>query len=131
MLREQIKAAVNRGVEATVHAASITHAGWKGTGYIITDPKTGAGDYKISGGADGGFATGLVYATGIAIVFIGGAGPYFIKTPALVFASEPIIAALVVTLKVLLIAAISSTILSNDFTALDAFLLSLMGLWPP
>jgi hypothetical protein len=38
-----------------VHQAPITHHGWTGEGYIILDPETGAGAYKISGGADGGW----------------------------------------------------------------------------
>lgn len=29
--------------------------GWSGAGYIITDPVTGDGAYKISGGGNGGF----------------------------------------------------------------------------
>jgi len=28
--------------------------GWSGAGYIITDPRTGSGAYKISGGVNGG-----------------------------------------------------------------------------
>jgi hypothetical protein len=38
-----------------VHQSPITQSGWTGTGYIITDPVTGAGAYKISGGANGAF----------------------------------------------------------------------------
>jgi hypothetical protein len=33
--------------------------GWSGAGYIILDPEPGAGAYKISGGANGSFFTGL------------------------------------------------------------------------
>jgi hypothetical protein len=41
------------GKEVTVHQAPITQSGWTGSGYIITDPTTGAGAYKIAGGANG------------------------------------------------------------------------------
>jgi hypothetical protein len=38
----------------TVHEQPINAFGWYGSGYIITDPNTGAGAYKISAGAGGG-----------------------------------------------------------------------------
>ncbi|MEW5837730.1 MAG: hypothetical protein AB1717_02725 [Pseudomonadota bacterium] len=37
-----------------MHQADITVNGWTGSGYIILDPETGAGAYKISGGMNGG-----------------------------------------------------------------------------
>lgn len=49
----EIQSAVAAGKEVTVHQAPITQSGWTGSGYIITDPATGAGAYKISGGANG------------------------------------------------------------------------------
>jgi hypothetical protein len=54
--------ALSAGNEVTVHQSPITQSGWTGTGYIITDPVTGAGAYKISGGANGAvlFTEGLV-----------------------------------------------------------------------
>lgn len=43
------------GKEITVHTDRINVAGWVGEGYIILDPETGAGAYKIAGGTNGGF----------------------------------------------------------------------------
>lgn len=37
-----------------MHESPISVSGWTGSGYIIDDPATGAGAYKISGGANGG-----------------------------------------------------------------------------
>ena len=51
------------GKEVTVHQAPITQSGWTGSGYIITDLGTGAGAYKISGGANGGWLTMLAEAS--------------------------------------------------------------------
>jgi transglutaminase-like putative cysteine protease len=50
----EIQNAIAAGKEATVSQGNITIGGWTGVGYIITDPTTGAGAYKISGGANGG-----------------------------------------------------------------------------
>ena len=53
-IKDEIRTAVQSGMEATVSQNSITYAGWTGAGYTIIDPDTGAGAYKISGGANGG-----------------------------------------------------------------------------
>jgi hypothetical protein len=49
----EMQNALAAGREITVHQSPITQSGWTGSGYIITDPATGAGAYKISGGANG------------------------------------------------------------------------------
>jgi hypothetical protein len=41
------------GFEAIVHEAPITVPGWRGSGYILTHPETGAGSYMIDGGKNG------------------------------------------------------------------------------
>jgi hypothetical protein len=51
--KAEIANALNAGMEVTVHQADITAHGWTGSGYIVLDPETGAGAYKISGGANG------------------------------------------------------------------------------
>ena len=43
------------GKEGVTHTDQISVPGWTGEGYIITDPETGAGAYKISGGSNGGY----------------------------------------------------------------------------
>lgn len=50
----EITLAVNHGKEVTVHTDPIQVNGWTGAGYLIIDPETGAGAYKISGGFNGG-----------------------------------------------------------------------------
>lgn len=52
-----IQAAVNAGMVVTVSQGPVSYNGWQGTGYIIKDPATGTGAYKISGGANGGTVT--------------------------------------------------------------------------
>ena len=51
----EIRNAVNAGKEVTVHEKSINKHGWKGVGYIVIDPETGAGAYIIEGSGNGGW----------------------------------------------------------------------------
>ena len=44
--------------------------GWSGAGYIILDPDTGAGAYKISGGANGSFLLGLFIGMSLVALLI-------------------------------------------------------------
>jgi hypothetical protein len=53
-MKQEITAAINAGKEVTVHQNPITYAGWTGEGYIVIDPETGAGAWKLSGGRNGG-----------------------------------------------------------------------------
>ncbi len=74
--RAEIQSALAAGKKVTVHASPITQSGWTGSGYIITDPLTGSGAYKISGGANGGFIVALYIAViatlvGLLISFAG------------------------------------------------------------
>jgi len=54
------------------HTDSISVPGWSGAGYIIIDPLTGNGSYKISGGGNGGalVATFLVAIFILSLLFI-------------------------------------------------------------
>jgi hypothetical protein len=72
----EIQNGLAAGKEVVVHQAPITQSGWTGSGYVITDPATGSGAYKISGGANGGFYVALYIATiatlvGLLIAFAG------------------------------------------------------------
>ncbi len=49
----EIRNAVNAGKTATAHEAKIVYGGWIGSGYLLIDPETGAGAYKIAGGGNG------------------------------------------------------------------------------
>jgi len=46
---------ITPGKEVITHTDPVTVPGWIGAGYIIQDPATGAGAYKINGGENGGF----------------------------------------------------------------------------
>jgi len=52
---DEIRHALNAGKQVTTHTDAVSVPGWSGAGYIITDPTTGDGAYKISGGGNGGF----------------------------------------------------------------------------
>ena len=71
----EIRNGVNAGNVVTAHEQSINFNGWIGEGYIIIDPATGAGAYKIAGGGNGGLLTGLAaFLDGlswIALAFVG------------------------------------------------------------
>ncbi|MDQ1830489.1 transglutaminase-like domain-containing protein [Massilia scottii] len=53
-VKHEISDALSAGKEVTVHAADVSVGGWTGSGYVVLDPLTGAGAYKIAGGANGG-----------------------------------------------------------------------------
>lgn len=51
---QEIRNSVNAGKVVTANEQRINFNGWVGEGYIIIDPETGAGAYKIAGGENGG-----------------------------------------------------------------------------
>ncbi|HMN43126.1 MAG TPA: transglutaminase-like domain-containing protein [Povalibacter sp.] len=52
---QEVSAAVAAGRLAILHTGTVSVPGWTGSGYLLIDPSTGAGAYKISGGMNGGF----------------------------------------------------------------------------
>jgi hypothetical protein len=55
--RQDVQRAVSQfGYEAIVHESPITVPGWRGSGYILTNPETGAGSYMIDGAKNGSFS---------------------------------------------------------------------------
>ena len=54
-IEAEIRNAVNAGKIATVHENPINFAGSSAIGYLLIDPETGGGAYKISRGGNGGF----------------------------------------------------------------------------
>ena len=50
----EIRNALAVGKEVITHTDAVTVPGWSGAGYIIFDPQTGDGAYKIGGGQNGG-----------------------------------------------------------------------------
>lgn len=67
----EINTALSSGKEVIAHTDQLTITGYKGSGYAITDPVTGEGVYKISGGKNGGYLE--KFGLGVAIVGIIGA----------------------------------------------------------
>lgn len=51
----EITNALDVGREVIAHTHRLSVTGWTGEGYILLDPATGAGAYKITGGNNGGF----------------------------------------------------------------------------
>jgi hypothetical protein len=67
----EVRAAVAAGRLAIMHTGVVSVPGWSGSGYILLDPITGAGAYKISGGGNGGFQQA---ADGMTIMAAGASG---------------------------------------------------------
>jgi hypothetical protein len=63
----EIQNALNAGKEVITHTDAVSVPGWTGAGYIITDPVTGDGAYKISGGGNGSFIAGILLGSAIFI----------------------------------------------------------------
>ncbi|MCL2871526.1 MAG: transglutaminase-like domain-containing protein [Betaproteobacteria bacterium] len=64
----EIRDALASAKEVITHTDQLTVTGFRGSGYAITDPTTGAGIYKISGGKNGGYmgaALGVATATSV------------------------------------------------------------------
>lgn len=59
----EIEDALSAGKIVITHTDDITASGWTGAGYVLFDPQTGDGAYKISGGENGGI---LPFLTGVA-----------------------------------------------------------------
>lgn len=54
-VENEIKNSVLSGNVVTAHENQLSYQGWVGSGYLLIDPKNGAGAYKIAGGYSGGF----------------------------------------------------------------------------
>lgn len=55
--RGDISNSVAAGITAVTHQNELTLLNWSGSGYVLFDPATGAGAYRLSGGARGGEET--------------------------------------------------------------------------
>lgn len=58
--KADIRAAVNAGLSVLAPAAETTIGGWSGTGYLIQDPVSGGGIWRVSGGLNGAINVGCV-----------------------------------------------------------------------
>jgi hypothetical protein len=50
-----INNAINANLEVIIPKTQQTNGAWTGSGYMMIDPKTGAADYRVSGGLSGNF----------------------------------------------------------------------------
>jgi hypothetical protein len=70
---DEINTALSAGKEVITHTDAVQVPGWSGAGYIIFDPSTGDGAYKIGGGVNGAFVTAAMFViAGIAAIHLGG-----------------------------------------------------------
>jgi hypothetical protein len=53
-VRQDIENGLATGKRITISEGAVTLGSWTGVGYIVEDPTTGAGAYKIAGGQNGG-----------------------------------------------------------------------------
>lgn len=76
----EMRGAVDAGRLVIVHTDPVTIGTWRGFGYAIIDPETGAGAYQISGGASGGFLSFLSAAFAQPALFLPPCADTFLQT---------------------------------------------------
>lgn len=108
---QEIRNAAYAGKEITTHQYQINFNGWIGEGYIITDPETGSGAYKIAGGSNGAFLT----LAAVALSSILG----IVITSTSILVSFPILALLVA---VTLIISSAAAIVGPDFNKFESYI---------
>ncbi|MDX8377609.1 MAG: hypothetical protein R8L53_06255, partial [Mariprofundales bacterium] len=72
----EIQAAVAVGKEVIAHQSNITAFGWTGAGYVVFDPVTGDGAWRISGGGNGaayimGLSSAILLMTSLSSGLVG------------------------------------------------------------
>jgi hypothetical protein len=70
LVMEEIRNALNAGKEVLTHTDAVSVPGWSGAGYILFDPKTGDGAFKIGGGQNGGWL-GATAGFGLGALILG------------------------------------------------------------
>lgn len=79
----EINAALSAGKEVITHTDHISVLEWSGAGYIIFDPQTGDGSYKIGGGINGGLYMLFAVATSALLALVVGVGGVLVSIPIL------------------------------------------------
>ncbi len=147
-VKDEIRAAAATGKEVTVSESTITVAGWTGAGYIISDPETGAGAYKISGGSNGGFleigdivleGIGLVLAAAIGLVMLVvsliaavvmavmfAIGAFLGLLVAMIYSNYVLLAAILLA-TIILATASDAEFNLDSFLSVEGFLLAILG----
>lgn len=78
--RNEIRQALLQGKKVVVHERPVSIKGWTGSGYIIKSTDSGAGAYKISGGANGG-VIGLTDSMNGILGLVDGLNNDLVKSP--------------------------------------------------
>ena len=110
----EIRNAVNAGKEVTVHEKSINKHGWKGFGYIVIDPETGAGAYLIEGSGNGAVAFLLGVGAGAVILTLLYDAAAAIMTGPIGIASIAITLAIIVPILTVYVASLASWLHSGS-----------------
>ena len=93
LIKNDITSAIYSGSEVIIHEKPIEYKGYVGSGYILLDPTTGSGAYKISGGANGAVtAIASMIFLMLTLFGIGAATAAFALTGAYVAATTLVIA---------------------------------------
>ena len=66
----EVEQAVEQGYTVILPEKETVLNDWKGTGYLILNPETGAGAYRISGGLSGGSTSTAVTIAGVCAVIV-------------------------------------------------------------
>ena len=66
----EIRNSAAAGLEITTHEQPVSFYGSSQVGYIILDPATGAGAYKIGGGENGSYMTGLYLGLALSLAAV-------------------------------------------------------------
>jgi hypothetical protein len=96
----EITAALQAGYEVITHTDPVSVPGYTGAGYVIFDPVTGDGAYKIGGGQNGSFLSGLLIGNALNLLFLM-IGP-LLATPFGLAAVGIILASIVLSMAVLI-----------------------------
>jgi hypothetical protein len=123
-VKAEIMNALASGMEVTTHSADITLSGWTGSGYVILDPETGAGAYKVSGGANGSFLNGGLFRLLSLVALL---ASFFFPATTLIFAALFLLS-FVLALTAVVMNCIADTGSVGPFTILLATLLAMVPL---
>lgn len=69
-IKADIRSAVSAGMEVTTHQQPVNFFGSQSVGYILLDPNTGAGAYRIGGGENGAFIAGIIHGEGLGLALM-------------------------------------------------------------
>jgi hypothetical protein len=132
-VKEEIRNSVAVGKVVTVSQKNVTVGGWAGVGYIVSDPQTGSGAYRISGGSNGGWFIGLSVEFGMSAFLLGS----IVELSATTLLLLPLLEVLTSIMIAALVYVAVLAVLSNSRLVIDCFLaglrlgLDIAFLWVP